>query len=62
MTKDKRPEDHANDRQSRFVWTADQIVILKNPDQETKGKPAPAAPGTDPAEPEPTKDVDQEDG
>jgi hypothetical protein len=63
MTKDERPEAHEHDRQSRFVWTADQIVVLKNPDRETKGEPSPTAPqNLDPAESKPTKDDDQQDG
>lgn len=63
MTKDDRSEAHEHDRQSRFIWTADQIVILKNPDRETKGEPAPTgSKKPDPAEPKPTKDDGQQDG
>ena len=60
---DDKPEKESEVRRSRFEWSSSDIVIIRIPDQETQGKPAPATPkDPNPAELKPPKDEDQQDG
>ena len=63
---DNKLEKEPENRQSRFIWQKNDIIIIKADDQPKGKKEKPASPASpvspNPAAPKPKKDNDQQDG
>ena len=58
----EKPEKELEDRRSRFIWQPGDIQIIKPVDEVSSVDHDQANPASDPAEPQPKKDNDQQDG
>ena len=63
---ENKPKKEPENRRSRWIWEADDIVIIKSADQPKGKKEKPATPASPPspdlAAPKPEKDDDRKDG